>query len=65
VENSDEKQNADERSRAPRAGVRLMIIIVIAIALVAAYANIQKARRDKIESVTIIPASTTTPSSAP
>lgn len=38
-----------------------MIIIVVAIALVAVYANIQKARRDKIESVTIIPAPTTTP----
>jgi hypothetical protein len=61
VENSDEKQNADELSRAPRTGVRLMITIVIAIALVAVYANIQKARRDKIESVTIIPAPTTTP----
>ena len=61
VENSDEKQNTDELSRAPRAGVRLMIIIVIAIALVAVYANVQKARRDKIESVTIIPAPTTTP----
>ncbi|MEY2482159.1 MAG: hypothetical protein QOK24_687 [Verrucomicrobiota bacterium] len=42
-----------------------MIIIVIAIALVAVYANIQKARRDKIESVTTIPAATTTPSPAP
>lgn len=61
VENAEEKRNADELSRAPRAGVRLMIIIVIAIALVAVYANIQKARRDKIESVTIIPAPATTP----
>jgi hypothetical protein len=42
-----------------------MVIIVIAIALVAVYANIQKARRDKIESVTIIPAATMTPSPAP
>ncbi|MEY2560427.1 MAG: hypothetical protein QOG51_842 [Verrucomicrobiota bacterium] len=65
VENSDEKTNPGEGSRASRAGIRLMIIIVIAIALVAVYANIQKARRDKIESVTIIPAATTTPSPAP
>ena len=61
VPNSDDKQNADELSRAPRTGVRLMIIIVAAIALVAVYANIQKARRGKIESVTIIPAPTATP----
>jgi hypothetical protein len=36
-----------------------MIIIVIALALLAIYANVQKARRDKIEKVTIIPVSTT------
>lgn len=59
--NSDEKQNPDELSRAPRTGVRLMMIIVVAIALVAVYANIQKARRNKIESVTIVPAPTATP----
>ena len=32
-----------------------MSIIIIAVALVALYANVQKARRDKIEKVTIIP----------
>jgi hypothetical protein len=46
-------------SRAPRAGLRLMIIILLALALVALYANVQKARRDKIEKVTIIPISAT------
>ncbi|MEY2584669.1 MAG: hypothetical protein QOD80_695 [Verrucomicrobiota bacterium] len=51
-------------SRAPRAGLRLMIIIVLALALVAVYANVQKARRDKIEKVTIIPISAT-PSASP
>jgi len=35
----------------------LMLIIAIGLALVAIYANVQKARRDKIEKVTIIPAS--------
>ena len=35
-----------------------MIIIVVAMALLAIYANVQKARRDKIEKVTIIPVST-------
>ena len=51
-------------SRAPRPGLRLMIIIVLALALVAVYANVQKARRDKIEKVTIIPISAT-PSASP
>jgi hypothetical protein len=34
-----------------------MLIIVGALALIAVYANVQKARRDKIEKVTIIPIS--------
>jgi hypothetical protein len=41
-----------------------MIIIVVAFALVAVYANVQKARRDKIEKVTIIPVSPA-PSTSP
>ena len=32
-----------------------MIIIVVAMALLAIYANVQKARRNEIEKVTIIP----------
>jgi hypothetical protein len=45
---------------------RLMVGIVIGFALVALYANIQKLRRAKIESVTFTPApQTATPSPAP
>jgi hypothetical protein len=55
---ADEQEDAEHVSRAPRTGVRLMIIIVIAMALLAIYANVQKARRDKIEQVTITPVST-------
>ena len=47
----------DDPTRAPRSGLMLMLVIVIAVALVAIYANVQKARRDKIEKVTIIPIS--------
>jgi len=47
----------DDPSRAPRSGLVLMLVIVIAAALVALYANVQKTRRDKIEKVTIIPIS--------
>jgi hypothetical protein len=48
---------ADEPSRAPRSGLMLMLIIVAGLALVAIYANVQKARRDQIEKVTVIPVS--------
>jgi hypothetical protein len=48
---------ADDPSRAPRSGLILMLIIVTGVALIALYANVQKARRDKIEKVTIIPVS--------
>ena len=56
-----EQQKAPESNRAPRVGVRLMIIIVVAMALLAIYANVQKARRDKIEKVTISPVPSATP----
>ena len=60
---------ADDRpevSRAPRSGLILMLVIMVALALVALYANVQKGRRDKIEKVTIIPVSATpAPSPSP
>lgn len=53
-----------DQSSAPRVGVRLMIMILVGLMLVAIYANVQRFRRDKIESVTVIPAATATPSPA-
>ena len=50
--------------RAPKAGIKLMAIIVIAMALLAIYANVQKARRGQIEKVTVVPA-TPAPSVSP
>jgi hypothetical protein len=47
----------DRDRPAGKNAVRLMVAILIAFALVAIYANIQKLRRDKIEKVTFIPAS--------
>jgi len=41
-----------------------MVFIVAALALIAIYANVQKARRDKIEKVTIIPVSPSPAASA-
>jgi hypothetical protein len=61
VESSNGKENEANGSRAPRLGVRLMIVILIGLALVAIYANVQKARRNKIERVEVTPASTTAP----
>lgn len=61
VESSNGVENAVDPSRAPRTGVRLMIVILIGLALVAIYANVQKVRRDEIERVTITPVSTATP----
>ena len=60
---AEEQQNPVKSSRAPRAGVRLMIIIVVAMALLAIYANVQKSRRSQIEKVTIIPIATPPPAS--
>jgi len=55
-----------DSSRAPRAGLILMIVIVIGTGLIALYANVQKARRDTIEKVTVTPVSATpTPSPLP
>ncbi|HEX7517465.1 MAG TPA: hypothetical protein VF345_09285 [Chthoniobacterales bacterium] len=64
MEPSNGAENAADLSRAPRTGVRLMIVILIGLALVAVYANFQKGRRDKIEQVTITPVSTATPAAA-
>jgi hypothetical protein len=38
-----------------------MIIIVASLALVATFANIQRLRRNQIETIVVVPASTTTP----
>jgi hypothetical protein len=38
-----------------------MLVIVVALALVSLYANGQRLRRDKIETVTVTPAASPTP----
>lgn len=60
----DTPNKVSDSSRAPRSGLILMIVIVAGTALIALYANVQKARRDKIEKVTIIPISSTPTASA-
>jgi hypothetical protein len=64
VKPSTGQENDADFSRAPRTGLRLMIVILIGLALVAIYANVQKLRRDKIERVIITPITTATPAAA-
>ncbi|HET6886826.1 MAG TPA: hypothetical protein VFH87_02775 [Candidatus Udaeobacter sp.] len=47
--------------RIPRSAVVLMIVIVASLALVAVFANIQRLRRGQIETVVVVPATSTTP----
>ena len=65
VEPSSGGENPADPSRAPRTGVMLMWAIVIGLALVAIYANVQKVQRDRIERVIITPVSTVTPAASP
>jgi hypothetical protein len=60
----DATNNVSDSSRAPRAGLILMVAIVVGTALIALYANVQKLRRDTIEKVTITPISGTPAASA-
>jgi hypothetical protein len=53
----DTPNKVSDSSRAPRAGLILMVAIVAGTGLIALYANVQKARRDAIEKVTITPIS--------
>jgi cell division septal protein FtsQ len=60
--NSPQQPTEKLRSRqVPRSAVVLMIIIVASLALVAIFANIQRLRRSQIETIIVVPASTTTP----
>ncbi|HMJ06938.1 MAG TPA: hypothetical protein VK474_11830 [Chthoniobacterales bacterium] len=53
-------------SPAPRGGLQLMGLILVCMALLAVYANVQKTRRAQIETVTITnaPAPAVSPSPA-
>jgi len=64
VASDDAPNKVPDSSRAPSAGLILMVAIVAGTALIAFYANVQKARRDTIEKVTITPISSTPNASA-
>ena len=48
-------------SQVPRSAVALMIIVVVSLALVAIFANIQRLHREQIETIVVVPASSATP----
>ena len=48
-------------SRAPTSGLQMMVAIIVALLLLAIFANVQKFRANRIESVTITPALPATP----
>ncbi len=50
-------------SRAPKETVRLMIVFIVAMSLLAIYANVQKLRRSKIEEVQVTPNAAISPAS--
>ena len=52
-------------TRAPRSGLQLMALILVALGGLTIYSNVQKARREQIETVTIAPAPPVLPSPSP
>jgi cell division septal protein FtsQ len=50
-------------ARVPKSALIMMVVIIVAMALVSIYANVQSWRRSKIESVVVTPA--TSPSATP
>jgi hypothetical protein len=51
--------------RVPARGLVVIAIVLVAFALLALYANIQKLRRDRIETATVTPIATPTPTPSP
>ena len=49
----------------PPIAIRAMIIVLAAMLLVAIHANVQRLRRDKIETVTVTPMATAAPTPSP
>lgn len=58
----DSQQREPPAPQIQRVALVVMLAIVVVFALVSLYANVQRLRRDKIESVTITPAASPTAS---
>ncbi|MGI9173219.1 MAG: hypothetical protein ACR2F0_07910 [Chthoniobacterales bacterium] len=61
----DDSDPSPERELAPKRGLQLMAIIIVAFALLAIYSNVQRWRRASFESVTIVPAAVSPTPAAP
>ncbi|CAN5618950.1 hypothetical protein BH18VER1_BH18VER1_12880 [soil metagenome] len=59
------EENETPASRVPRGGWLAITSILIGMTLISVYSNLQKLRRDKIETVRITPAASLTPTVAP
>jgi hypothetical protein len=51
-------------SKVPQAAIRAIIVILVTMALLAIYANVQRLRRDKLETIIVTPLATPSPSPA-
>jgi hypothetical protein len=47
---------------APNVAIRAIIVILVTMALLAIYSNVQKLRRDKLETIIVTPVATPSPS---
>ena len=53
VDLPDERTEKSQPPRASKTAVLLMVVIVICLAIVAVFANVQRLRRDAVEAVTV------------
>ena len=61
VDLPDESAGKLPTHRAPRTAVLLMAVIVICLAMLAVFANVQRSRRDAVETVTVKSTASPTP----
>ena len=56
-----------DESKVPKNAIRAIVVILVTMALLAIYSNIQRSRRNKLETVIVTPLTTpaSTPTSAP
>jgi len=50
--------------KAPKIAIRAIIVILVTMALLAIYSNVQKWRRDNLETIIVTPVATPSPSPA-
>lgn len=61
VDPRDERTGESQAPRASKSAILLMAVIVICLAMVAVFANVQRSRRDSIETVVVRATTSPTP----